>query len=423
MIIFPDSNIFIHFKPIENWDWNSEIDENFRIGLCMCIVNELDKIKYSSSSNATKRRVQETVKKFSVSTDNIFNAISFMIIVPENLSNSLLNNNLDKDDKDDLFIATVLSYKTQNPSTEISIITNDLGVQLKCKAHQINYKIPSEEYLIQEEDVATREIKKLTTELNRIKNLQPKLRLQFENGELFKKFDVNEPWKEYKEVIANEMERVKKEHPFLVPESNENPYELSLLSLYKKTPEKVEKFNEALKEYYADYEVYLHKTRVSFYKENLTLLLNIEISNSGNTPGEDIDLYMHFPDGFSLSRKDDYYSKESEPFPPDLSMYSLAPIDMSKILTRFAFPILPDINSGGFSITKSNSYDVKDQFKSIKHNHSGSVYPLYVTFDRFEDVHSFEITYKITAANMVDMVESNLKVIVSKILELDEDAT
>ena len=389
----------------------------------MCIVNELDKIKYSSGSNATKRRVQETVKKFSISTDHIFNAISFKIIVPENASKILLDANLDKDDKDDLFIGTVLSYKTQNPSTDICIISNDLGVQLKCKVHQINYRIPPEEYLIQEEDVATREIKKLTTELNRIKNLQPKLRLQFDNGELFKKFDVDEPWKEFGEVIANEMERVKNEHPFLVPETNENLYELSLLSLYKKTPEKVEKFNEALREYYSDYEVYLHKTRVSYYKENLTLILNIEINNSGNTPGEDIDLYMHFPDGFSLCRKADYYSKDTEPSPPDLSTYSLAPIDMSKMLTRFAFHTLPDINSGGFSITKSNSYDVRYHFNSIKHNHCGSVYPLYLTFDRFEDVQSFEIAYKITAANMVDIVESTLKVIVTKILDVEEDDT
>lgn len=415
MIIFPDTNILIHFKPIQNWDWDSEKGADFQIGLCMCIVNELDKIKYSASTNSTKRRIQETVKKLSTSVDYIFNNIPFIIIVPDRLSEYLQNLNLDKDDKDDVFIATVLGYKNKNPNIDICIVSNDLGVQLKCKANQINYKIPPEEYLIQEDDAATKEIKKLSTELNRITNLQPKLKLQFDDGATFKKFNVNEPRREYETVIANEMERIKTENPFLEPETDKNPLELSLFNLYKKTPEKVVKYNEVLKEYYTSYEVYLHKTKVSFYKKDLTLILYIEISNLGNTPGEDIDLYMHFPDGFTLSKKDEYYSKEREPTPPELSMYSLAPFDMSQMMPHFPFHKLPDIDLRGFSITKSNSYDVKDHFKSIKHNHIGTVYPLYITFDRFEDVQSFDITCKITAANMVDMIEGKISVIVTKI--------
>jgi hypothetical protein len=267
----------------------------------------------------------------------------------------------------------------------------------------------------------TKEIKKLTAELNRVKNLQPNLRLQFDNGESFKKFDVNEPWKEYEDVITNEMEKLKNENPFLEPDTDENPYGLTLLNLYKKTPERVAEYNKALMEYYSEHEVYLRKTKVSFYKENLTLILKIELNNTGNTPGENIDLYMHFPDGFILSQKEDYYSKEVEPSPPELSTYSLAPYDMSKMLNRFAFPILPNIDLSGFSIKKTNSYDVNDHFKIIKHNHVGSVYPLYITFDNFEAVQSFEITYKITAANMVDMVDGKLNVIINKIPDTDFD--
>ena len=101
MTIFPDSNIFIHFQPIEKWDWKTIQDQDLEIGLCMCIINELDKIKYSANSNTTKRRVQEIVKKFSKSSNYIFNDILFSIIVPEKLSDTLISANLDKEDKDD----------------------------------------------------------------------------------------------------------------------------------------------------------------------------------------------------------------------------------------------------------------------------------------------------------------------------------
>lgn len=421
MIIFPDSNIFIHFKPIENWDWTSYKNQGFKVGLCRSVINELDKVKYSANTNATKRRVQELVRKFSLSVDNVFNSVSFLIVVPENLNELIQKTHLDKEDKDDIFIATVLGFKALNPNEETCVISNDLGVQLKCKVHNLKYQIPAEEYLIQEDDAVAREIKKLTAELNRVKNLQPVLKLQFDNGETFKKFDIKEPWKEYEDDIAKEMGKVREKNPLLEPETDDNPYSLALLNLYKKTPERVEKYNKALIEYYSEYEVYLLKTKVSFYKENLTLILNIDLSNTGNTPAENIDLYMHFPDGFTLSQKEDYYSTEREPAPPELSTYWLAPFDMSKMLTRLSFPSIQDIDLSGFSIKRTNSYDVKDHFKTIKHNHNGSVYPLYVTFDSFEDVKSFEITYQITAANMVDMVDGKLNVIVNKISDSEFD--
>lgn len=59
MILFPDSNVFIHFKPIENWNWKNTQENSVQIGLCLCIINELDKIKYSANNNNVKRRVQE----------------------------------------------------------------------------------------------------------------------------------------------------------------------------------------------------------------------------------------------------------------------------------------------------------------------------------------------------------------------------
>jgi len=69
---------------------------------------------------------------------------------------------------------------------------------------------------------------------------------------------------------------------------------------------------------------------------------------------------------------------------------------------------IPNLDLSGSPIKKTNSDDVKDHFKMIKHNHAGTVNALYATFDSFEDVQSFEITYKITAPNMVDMVEGDL---------------
>lgn len=421
MTIFPDSNIFIHFKPIENWDWELYINQKLKIVICMCVINEIDKVKYSANTNITKRRVQDLIRKFNSSSLNVFNNIPFSIFVPDNLFELFHDANLDKEDKDDVFIASVLSFQKEYPQENICIISNDLGVQLKCKAYKIKYEIPAMEYLIQEDDTLTKEIRKLTVELNRLKNLQPSLRLQFDNGETFKQFDIKEPWKKYEDFIFNKMERLKMQYPYIEAETNENPYVLSLLNLYKKTPDKVEKYNKDLEKFYSDYEVYLRDTKESILKVKLTIVLNIDIMNTGSTPAENVDLYMHFPDGFSLINKDEYSSKDLEPLPPELSAYSLAPFDFNNSIPQFVYPKVSDISLSRFSIKKTNSYDVNDHFAIIKHNHLVSVCPLYLNFDTFDDVKNFEIKYTITAANVVDKIDGVLNVVFTKIPYTQDD--
>ncbi|MCK9399625.1 MAG: PIN domain-containing protein [Bacteroidales bacterium] len=413
MIYFPDSNVFIHFQPIENWILENG-DGPFQIGLCLCTINELDKIKYSSNVSSIKRRVQSLVKKFSSSSPLFFNDIPFIIYMPRAVHEIIDKYLLDKNDKDDLFLASVINYKEDHPLENVQIISNDLGVQLKCKAHDIIFKVPLEGYLLQEDDPLEKENKRLTIELNRLKNLQPKLRLQFKNGETHKEYVINEPLKEYEAEIMETMDNIKQNHPLLEPDLNNEAHNMFPINFYPRTPENVEKYNKALLKYFSSYEVYLRKNKIFDYKRDLTIILNIEIINNGNVPAQNIDLYVYFPDGFRLCEKEDYSENELEPAPPELSEYSLAPVDFSKIMRSMPRFTFPDINISGFSIKKTNSYEVKDHFNSIKHNHICELTPLYLTFDRFEEANSFEISYKITAANVVDIEKGTMNIIIKK---------
>lgn len=44
--------------------------------------------------------------------------------------------------------------------------------------------------------------------------------------------------------------------------------------------------------------------------------INIQMHNNGNAPANDIDVWLHFPDGFFVLRKDQYMKKPREPKPP-----------------------------------------------------------------------------------------------------------
>jgi hypothetical protein len=67
-----------------------------------------------------------------------------------------------------------------------------------------------------------------------------------------------------------------------------------------------------------------------------------------------------------------------------------------------------------FSLTKTNSYKVEDAFPRIKHGQAGIIRPLMILFDSYESASSFQITYRISAANLPEPVKGALNVVIKK---------
>ena len=414
--VFPDTNVFVHFQPIEKWNKTDIVADDFQVALSPSVISELDKIKYSAGSAATKRRVQETVKRLSESTNMLFDNLQFVFIDdPNPFDEFLRSHNLSSTDKDDHFLATVKFFKESHPLDGVIVLTNDLGVKLKCKRHGIEFISPESKYGVVEPDESSKEIKKLLSQLDRLQNLQPVVKMCFPGGEQRQIFDLEEPWDDYEYIVKEKMEEIRASNPHIKAEPTPDNEWMVALQLYRKTPEKVKKYNDALDEFYKKYELYLKRSEGMNYKKALTIQLELEIMNFGTNPAEDVDIYMHFPDGFTLLTKDQYYSGEMPPSPPELQYYSLAPIDTQSMLSSIIGSSFPRINTDRFSIKKTNSYDVDENYEYIKHNATYSFRKLYVMFDSFEDAKSFEITYTMTAGNMVEKTNGSLQVILNKI--------
>src|SRR4029453_5982144 len=78
------------------------------------------------------------------------------------------------------------------------------------------------------------------------------------------------------------------------------------------TEEDKREYNAKLDEFYSSFRNFLKETvRYCDYLSRM-LTLNISLFNDGTAPGEEIDIYLHFPDGFELT------SQEAEaPLEPD----------------------------------------------------------------------------------------------------------
>jgi len=113
------------------------------------------------------------------------------------------------------------------------------------------------------------------------------------------------------------MAEIKEEYPHMIIEEKKtyNPF-ATLASLSLITKDQVEQYNSQLDLFYSRYSAYLN----SFYdfelKNNLSIKIQLFLTNNGNTPAEDVDVYCHFPDGFNIIDEDDNEDPLDEPVPP-----------------------------------------------------------------------------------------------------------
>jgi hypothetical protein len=174
--------------------------------------------------------------------------------------------------------------------------------------------------------------------------------------------------------------------------------------------------------YIEEFEIYLQELKR--YRDQCKATVRIYLTNSGNKPADDVDLYIHFPDGFSLYELDSEPDEPEPPSPPQPPMGVMERVTYNLNNMRFPdhmpsvydglFPKSTDKLLSSFSLEKTNSYELKDHFKRIKHGHEEYLPDLIIAFDSYAAASSFKINYRITAANLPDQMEGEMNVVVRK---------
>src|SRR3989339_438961 len=190
--------------------------------------------------------------------------------------------------------------------------------------------------------------------------------------------------------------------------------------------EKISIYNNYLKGEYDKYEIYL-KNYQEYLNSNIGVFeINLQIVNSGIVSADDIDVHIHFPDGFDVVKYISELEKPIEPKEPlSYRNYSIQSLSYDWLPTPFKIPVISDIlytktprvekNITLKEIRKTNSYDVEFIIKKVKHHKSEKLNTLYLIFDNFESVNTFDFEYQINADNLSELVIGKLSVIINKI--------
>jgi hypothetical protein len=180
--LFPDTNLFIQCRPLEELDWSAwkEFDEVHLI-VSRPVQREIDNQK-----NRRNGRVGKQARK----TSSLFREIIAdesdhklirdaapqvrLLFEPSCLPSPELADRLDFDKPDDELVGCLHAYLAKNPDVDARIITHDTGPMGTAKMLDLKFVVIPDDWLIPPENTdAERKIKHLEIELARSRKAEP----------------------------------------------------------------------------------------------------------------------------------------------------------------------------------------------------------------------------------------------------------
>jgi len=346
--------------------------------------------------------------------------VEIEIIVNKPKRNTFNNYDLNPDENDNQLIACIIEYQSRNKDKNIYLCSNDIGPRLRSKQYGIGIlKLPDTYFIPHKDSAKDKKIKSLIEENTLLKAKIPKPLLQFENGMDHTNIKINEYAPNKESFINNRLANIKKELPYLQENEKQDTYNpLAPFSSFNLlTKEQIDRYNSELDEYFSNYQYYLSSLYEYELKTSLYVRIDLFLTNIGNVPCDDVDIYCHFPDGFDLFEEDDLDIPPEKPNPPNAPKTFLEKISGGLNFYRPSIPkfdpkTLPKLNRP--TIRKTNSYDVHFSRDYVKHL---TIYPLdtlIAVYDTFLDIKNYAIDYTIIAGNIPSTVNGQLNVIFKK---------
>ncbi len=421
--LFLDTNIFLHYRAFDEVKWEEQYQEigEYKLIIPSIVIDELDKHKQNSNRKLASRARKILSKIEKIDEGEI--TFSKLIILTERPNVDFFDRyHLDKQQQDDFLIAAIIEFKDAHPDENVCLITADTGPKLKAKSLDIKVYKPSDNLLLpEEEDVNEKKLKEVTRELNDLKYRQPKVDLYFKDKQKTLIVSKPEGFKPLKDVINKHVNQIEHKYNYLElskPSDNLTPFQLLAFNqnnFLGITEKQINEYNNELNDFYRNHREYIQKKYNYELTKELSFELEFQLCNDGNLPAEDIDVWIHLPDGFEAFTKNSYPKGPVEPKPPhkpqgifDLGRTRNDNFLSDSIINLNRKPSSKTENSP--TIIKTNSYEIKHKVDNLKHNRPVDIDTFIIQHKNVEERKNFVIDYKLFIANLPKPVEGQLLV-------------
>lgn len=415
--IFLDTNILLHFKNFTEINWITVCeDDKCKIVLAPIVIQELDKHKIGNDEKSKRaRRILQQIEEFVENQKKeIRKNVGLTIIIQRPDKNIFKIYHFDPKEQDNQLLASIIEYRQKNKDDQIFLCSFDVGPRLRSQQFGIKIIKLSDNYLLPiKESETEKQLKKLLRENTLLKSRIPKPLLLFDNQEDFIKIKIATTKLDQESFITKKMDNLLKEYPHMIYVDKRGMNSFGALATLNIIPkDQIERHNLDLDLFYSRYRDYLNDLFDYELKNKLSIKIPLVITNTGNTPAEDVDIYCHFPDGFDIIDEDDNEDPPDKPIPPSTPktlFEGLSSFNMRPFIPEIGRPAMPNLNKP--TIKKTNSFDVHFYRKYIKHITVYSLDTLLAVYEDYDNFKNYSIDYTIMAGNIQEPVKGKLNVI------------
>lgn len=200
---FPDTNLFIQCRALDALDWSALGDfDAIDLIVTRPVQKEIDAHKGKGNARvASRSRAAASVLKEVLASELGYKEIRphspcVRLYVQLDLKQDAeLADVLNYDEVDDQLVGVVSGFFKANPNHQVRLVSDDVGPIASAKTVGVPFTpIPDSWLLPPEEDTASKEIKRLTQELERYKKTEPEFTLRWlEHGAPVERVEVTVP--------------------------------------------------------------------------------------------------------------------------------------------------------------------------------------------------------------------------------------
>ncbi len=342
--LFLDTNVYLHYRPVDQLELE-RFGEGCTLVVPRVILGELNKHKDSHSSKTIRDRARAICKSIHRWSDSgtVYGSLAFEFDIR---TSSPQEHGLDPSSCDDRFLSDILEHSA--PLSDKLLLSNDSNLCLTAK----HLGIPLEEVderlrLPVELDPAEKEARRLQRELDRLRNARPQLEVGLVRGESPVDVDTNPVFSLRPgglELTDEEIERqVEEQRQLLREEYMPLPKQqgFAVRLAMGVSAEQINSYHQELNAYPDRYRQYLQARRE--FLEQPMLRFTVAIANGGTAPAQNVDIYLHFPDGFELYGEKDIPSGPEKPNQPQKPMSVMAQLQSPFRMPNYALPQIDQI--------------------------------------------------------------------------------
>jgi hypothetical protein len=432
-VLFLDTQIFLHYQPIEQVDWPALTgSKELTIILAPIVLRELDKHKQTHPIGRLKKRAANTLARLDQWAEQglrtSLRAGVTLGFLPYEPQIDFVAHRLSRDWHDDQLLASLIEFCQEHPEECVALVTADAGLKLKARSRGIRLLVLADDQKLPEEpDPNEQRVKQLEQELREQKLRSPKLRVCFEGGLDHRDVCLPAPVDPCEEGLARELALVRSRLPRFpldqyssfttIRPAMEIAYGIGVGA----SDADIAAYNEQLGAYYEHYIEWLCRNCHSENEYRGTFELPLCLTNEGSGAATDLHIFLEFPESVRLYGKEN--PRSQPPAPPAPPMGGLerrfGPDVAATLMGRPASQKVPDAgppqpNVRGPILRHEPVPSAEYRVGKLKHKLIETLAGLFVTFPSPADAASFAVTYRINAENVPEEVTGKLHVVIEK---------